>query len=133
MKVSGHCLCGQVVFEYTGSIGPANYCHCEDCRRHTGSTFNIGVRFDINKFRVNDDQPGSFIKQADSGNEITRHFCTNCGSPVHPEYVFVKAGLIDDPDAVKPAHHNWFPSAVPWCRIMDGLPRYKNGPGPETA
>ena len=38
------CLCGGIKLSYSGPIGPANYRHCEDCRRVTGSAFNIGVR-----------------------------------------------------------------------------------------
>jgi hypothetical protein len=50
--ISGRCLCGGVTYEYRGSVGPANYRHCEDCRRCTGSAFNIGVRFDLAGFSV---------------------------------------------------------------------------------
>ena len=28
--VRGRCLCGHVVYEYDGVVGPASYCHCED-------------------------------------------------------------------------------------------------------
>ena len=42
--VSGGCLCGFIRYEYDGELGAANYCHCNDCRRTTGSAFNIGIR-----------------------------------------------------------------------------------------
>ncbi len=42
--VSGGCLCGYVRYEYDGEIGSANYCHCQDCRKTTGSAFNIGLK-----------------------------------------------------------------------------------------
>ena len=42
----GHCLCGQVTFEFTGSPLWCGHCHCESCRRATASPFTtwIGVR-----------------------------------------------------------------------------------------
>jgi hypothetical protein len=33
--VMGGCLCGSVRYQCGGEPGPANYCHCEDCRRCT--------------------------------------------------------------------------------------------------
>ena len=133
--VRGHCLCGLISFEYTGIAGPANYCHCEDCRRHTGSAFNIGVRFDVSGFHLDGGIPCGYTTRSESGNDVTRYFCPRCGSPVytsspaHPEYVYVKAGLIDDQDIVKPTHHIWCASSAPWCQITDDLPRYQKGMG----
>src|ERR1700674_3372951 len=102
-KMTGGCLCGGVRYEYDGEIGPANYCHCADCRRCTGSAFNIGVRVAATGFRIVKGSPKSFTKAGDSGNELTRHFCLECGSPLyrsspgHPEHHYVKAGTLDDP------------------------------------
>ena len=133
--VSGHCLCGHIAYEYVGSVGPATYCHCEDCRRHTGSAFNVGVRLSAAAFHLKGGKPGSFTKQAESGNELTRHFCPKCGSPIytsspaHPEYVYVTGGTIDDPTVVRPTHQNWMASSVPWAWIAKELPGYKKGVG----
>jgi|ETNmetMinimDraft_15_1059895.scaffolds.fasta_scaffold44443_2 hypothetical protein len=124
---SGRCLCGQVTYEYVGSVGPANYCHCEDCRRCTGSAFNIGVRFRLADFRIVSGDPKGFTKQADSGRELTRYFCPECGSPLftsapkHPDFIYVKAGTLDDSSLVKPAEQHWVSSRVPWSRILPDL------------
>src|SRR6185369_3220330 len=101
--VTGGCLCGGIRYEYVGEIGPANYCHRADCRRSTGSAFNIGVSVDAAKFRIVKGNPRGFMKSGDSGNQLTRHFCWECRSPLytssprHPETFYVKAGCIDDP------------------------------------
>jgi hypothetical protein len=132
--ISGRCLCGGVTYEYSGSVGPANYCHCEDCRRCTGSAFNIGVRFNLAEFRVTSGTPEGFTKRGASGRELTRHFCPECGSPIftsslkHPDYVYVKAGTLDDPMVVKPTHQNWVVSAVPWSQIGRNLDSFAKGP-----
>src|SRR5438046_712856 len=95
---TGGCLCGAVRYEYSGGTGPAAYCHCADCRKCTGSAFNVGVRVDARSFRVVRGQPKEFTKAADSGNYLTRHFCSECGSPLytssprHPGSLYVKAG-----------------------------------------
>jgi len=132
--IYGRCLCGSIAYEYTGTLGPAHYCHCEDCRRCTGSAFNVAVRCDPAKFRILSGTPKGYTKRADSGNELTRYFCPECGSPIytaspeHPEHVYLKAGTLNDPRVVKPARQNWLASAVPWSKIDDGLPGYARGP-----
>lgn len=131
--IRGGCLCGEIRYEYRGALGPAAYCHCEDCRRCTGSAFNIGVRLEAEEFCVARGKPKGFTKTADSGNSLTRHFCGACGSPVytsspnHPDCVFVKAGSLDDPAVVKPAYQSWLSSSVAWAAIPTDLPAYERG------
>jgi hypothetical protein len=132
-SATGHCLCGYISYEYQGEIGPANYCHCEDCRRCTGSAFSIGVRFDAAGFHVVSGALKAFTKRGDSGVELTRHFCPRCGSPIytssptHPEHIYIKAGTIDDPSLVRPRHQRWMASAVSWSRIDEDLSSYTRG------
>jgi len=126
--ISGGCLCGATRFQYTGDPGDAAYCHCEDCRRVTGSAFNVSIAFAAADFEFVDGAPKTFTKRADSGNELTRHFCGDCGSPLytssprHPDAVYVKAGVLDDPTLIKPASQSWLGSAVPWAHIDPDLP-----------
>ncbi len=136
--ITGRCLCGRVKYTYRGSIGVANYCHCEDCRRSTGSAFNIGVRLRVVDFRIISGDPKRFTKRGDSGRELTRHFCPDCGSPLftsapeHPEHIYVKAGTLDDPTIVEPAHQNWVASAVSWSQIGPDLRSFSKGSAPSA-
>ena len=133
-SIRGRCLCGHIQYEHSGAVGPANYCHCEDCRRCTGSAFSLGVRFDRTEFRIVSGSPRGFKKRGESGTELTRHFCPECGSPLftsspkHADYVYVKAGSLDDPLIVHPAHQNWVVSEVPWSQIGSDLARFTKGP-----
>ena len=131
--ITGRCLCGRVAYEYSGTVGEAKYCHCEDCRRCTGSAFNVGVRLRLAEFRITAGDPRSFTKSGDSGRELTRHFCSDCGSPLftsaprHPEHVYVKAGTLDDPTIIEPAHENWVASAVHWRQIGPEVRSFTKG------
>jgi hypothetical protein len=133
--LTGQCLCGACRFEISGGVGPANYCHCADCRRATGSAFNIGVRVDIAGFKMSEGSPRAFTKVGDSGGQLMRHFCADCGSPLftsspqHPQFVYVKAGVLDDPYVVVPSHQSWIQSEVSWAHIPDDLPLYSKGRG----
>jgi len=128
---TGSCLCGNVTFEYAGDVGDAAYCHCTDCRKTTGSAFNISVGLPLTGFRIVNGTPKTFTKTADSGRALTRHFCGDCGAPLftsspsHPDTVYVKAGALDDPGAVKPAYQSWTRSRVNWSKIPDDLPGFK--------
>jgi hypothetical protein len=118
------CLCGGIRLTYEGEIGPANYCHCEDCRRANGSAFNIGVRVERRNLQVKaESELRTYKYVSDSGREIERCFCARCGSPIFtlhpakPEYAWVKAGIINDPEIVKPAFEIWAKDKVKWATV----------------
>jgi hypothetical protein len=130
--LTGGCLCGAIRFECGGEFGPASYCHCEDCRRCTGSAFNVGLRVEAAQFRIVG-KPRGFTTAGESGNRLTRHFCQDCGSPIytaspaHPNFFYVKAGSLDDPSLVRPAYQSWTKSMVPWALIDAELPAFSKG------
>ena len=118
------CLCGGITLSFSGAIGPANYCHCEDCRRANGSAFNIGVRVERKDLKVNvRSELRSYKYVSGSGKEIERCFCGRCGSPIFtlhpakPDYAWIKAGILNDPNLVKPAYENWVKDKVTWASI----------------
>jgi len=118
------CLCGGIKLSYMGVIGPANYCHCEDCRRVTGSAFNLGVRVDRSGLQVvATSELRVYAYTGGNGRPIQRWFCGACGSPIYtlhpgkPEFAWIKAGIIHDPAVVKPTYENWIKDKVPWANI----------------
>jgi hypothetical protein len=131
--ITGGCLCGAVRFACSGKPGPAVYCHCADCRKGSGSAFHVGVPFSAKSFEIVSGTPKGFTKRADSGRELTRYFCPDCGSPLYitsasrPEWIFAKAGALDDPERVKPTSQIWTRSSVAWSTIEKGLPSFEKG------
>ncbi len=72
---SGRCLCGAVRFEIDAHDLRARACHCDDCRRWTGSAvYVIGPFADI---AVNADAP---VVWHDASAWAERGFCGRCGS-----------------------------------------------------
>lgn len=131
--IAGGCLCGQLRFRINDDVGGAGYCHCTDCRHVTGSAFNVSVAAEAADFEIVSGTRKGFTKRADSGNELTRYFCADCGSPLYtasplqPDAVFIKAGAFDDPAVVKPSHQHWHGSAVAWHEIDPELPVFEKG------
>ena len=73
---------------------------------------------------------------ADSGNEMARGFCPDCGTPVtsaalsRPHLIFVRAGTLDDPDLIAPQISIWTSQAPDWACIDPALPKVPGQPPP---
>ena len=123
----GHCLCGQVTFEFTGPPIWCGHCHCESCRRATASPFTtwVGVRRDACRFTGV--QP--VVRQSSPG--VDRLFCGNCGSPIAfqserwPTETPLHAALLEHPEQAAPQFHVHVAEKLPWIKLDDGLPQYQ--------
>ena len=131
--LSGGCLCGAVRYEYDDGPGKSSYCHCDDCKRATGGPYTVGVLSKADKLRIISGNVKGYTTLGDSGNEITRQFCPECGSPLFtrgeacPDLVFIKAGSLDEPELVEPSCQIWTERAVKWAYVDESLPTYPKG------
>ena len=132
MASTGGCLCGAVRYSIAGAIGPAGYCHCTDCRRVTGSAFNIAAPVPIVEFELAG-KVASHSHPAESGTMLTRYFCAACGSPIygsspsHPDIVYVRAGSFDDPSVIRPEKQSWMRSRVAWAEDPPTIQSFDKG------
>ena len=80
LTLSGSCLCGSVQFEVTGKDPKFYHCHCERCRKAsgTGHMSNIIVVTDAVRFTAGE----SLLKRYDvpEAKRFATVFCSNCGS-----------------------------------------------------
>ena len=79
MGFSGGCLCGSVRYKVSSDPSFVLNCHCEDCRRSTGSVYGTNVFVDEDKVQITG-EVSLYVHTADSGNEMTKRFCPNCGT-----------------------------------------------------
>ena len=77
MRLTGQCLCGNVQYECEAEPESMKYCHCDTCRKVTGSAFNIGVGVPRDALKVAGD-----VKPYTHTNGVTREFCSICGTPL---------------------------------------------------
>ena len=132
MQLTGRCLCGAVTYECNTEPKSVTYCHCDTCRRMTGSAFNVGVGVPAEELRVVGEVRGYTATDRPDKPAI-REFCPNCGSPLftrYPKMVFIKAGTLDDSANLIPTRQIWTDLAVPWHRISAGLPSYQQNAPP---
>jgi len=129
---SGHCLCGNIQYRIEGDPVWSGYCHCESCRRMTGSVVTnwLGIKdSDIEFIRG---QPTKYKAEG-----VTRGFCPNCGSSLtyeatqFPNYIQVHIGTLDEPNAIMPHAHVHFAEKIEWFDVSDQLPRFEGSAAEE--
>lgn len=123
-KLTGHCYCGAVRFEITGESDWIGHCHCESCRRQSGSVMTTFAGF----------KPGQVIftaavpKRFTTDDGVTRSFCEHCGSPVayetsdRPDEIHLQLGLFDDLERLAPQDHSFLEEKVSWLHVDEHLP-----------
>jgi len=95
-------MCGNVRYEVQGDSEASILCHCVDCRKISGGAYSCNSVYSDEGFKVVQGTTKQHKKVADTGNEITSHFCGDCGSTMwrqgatFPGKLIVKAGTLDD-------------------------------------
>jgi hypothetical protein len=111
-------------------------CHCRDCQRHTGSSFepimafpaeSVSLRGDLKTLKTLDMTGGS-------GRIIHRRRCPNRGSGVvtesdaRPGRMIVLAGTLDDPAAFVPTFEIFRDAAQTWVHAGSERQRFPKMP-----
>ncbi|WP_339802171.1 GFA family protein [uncultured Marinobacter sp.] len=126
--LTGHCLCGDVQFEYQGPLGPIALCHCSQCRRAHGSAFSASAPIQKVRFRylAGEDQ----VTEYESRPGKYRGFCKRCGSQLYsrldaiPAILRLRIGAINEPLGKGPSSHVYVGSKSDWFTITDQIPQY---------
>ena len=123
---SGKCLCGKISFKCYVEPKTIFNCHCEDCRRATGSVFGTNLFVQEDQLKISGEF-SSYSHTSDSGSTMTKHFCSNCGSllfgrnSAKPNVISVRAGTLDQLNLIKPDVNVFMKSKVPSTSIDDSL------------
>ncbi len=123
---AGGCLCGAVRFTAAGQPLWAAHCHCQSCRRSTGSPFASFVGFAREQVTFAHAAPAAYA----SSPGVTRSFCGACGTPIayeaarFPGEIHLYVCTLDEPAAVAPTAHVHVGEQLVWLHLADGLPRY---------
>jgi len=129
----GRCLCGQVTFAYSGPENWRGHCHCESCRRNTGSPFTTFFGVPKSACRFTGNAPSVYR----SSEGVRRLFCGNCGTPMayesdrFPDEIHFYAASLEDPRDFAPQFHVHWAEKLPWIDVADDLPKYP-GSGSST-
>jgi len=111
----------------------AGHCHCEDCRRTSGSGHSSHLAVPTASV-VLSGAVTAYLRPADSGNAVTRAFCPTCGAPVYsknpamPDLIFLRASSLDDLEVFKPQMHVFAGRAASWDAPGAGLAAFERMP-----
>jgi hypothetical protein len=131
---TGRCLCGAVSFKLAAAPLVTRICWCRDCQ-HLAANGTVNMLVATDQLTISG-ALSEHTKPADSGNEVTREFCTTCGthlfarSAARPQFRVVRAGNLDDPSSVQPSVNIWASSAPRWACLDLALERIEQQPTP---
>ena len=98
---TGKCLCGEVTYTANGQPIVVAQCHCEECRRLSGTGHAVGAMFLADAVIVSG-KVKEFRYISYSASEVSKVFCANCGSPIYgkntrlPDHLTLSLGTMDD-------------------------------------
>lgn len=107
MTLTGQCHCSDVTFSVEGEPVRMAQCHCNACRRITGTGHNVQAFFKKEQVTIKG-KTSTHDSTSDSGSTRTRHFCANCGSRLFSENskvsgaIGISVGAFDESEWFKP-------------------------------
>ena len=126
----GSCLCGQVRYRLSAEPGAFGYCHCQSCRKASGTAFAANAPVERADFHLL--AGASVLRSFESSPGKFRVFCTNCGSPLYaylsasPDVLRIRLGSLDTLFTRQAQAHTWVADKAPWERIAEDIPQFPN-------
>jgi len=124
MTYTAQCCCGTCKVTFKGAPALNALCHCDDCKRRTGSAFGWNVYFHQNQLMEDIGEIIFYSPEVDP--EQTRSFCCNCGTtltwttPFRPEDIGVSGGAFIDPPLPQPLHSAADDQRCTWLARPEG-------------
>ena len=132
-RYSGSCLCRKVAFEIDAAARKFYFCHCEQCRKLTGSAHASNLLTE--PAEVNWLHGGAYVRRYDAaeGRQFTHVFCSECGSAlpflnISATALIIPAGSLDSPVDIQVTDNIFWDEAPEWYRRGIGAPRCSGFP-----
>ena len=123
---TGSCLCGSVNYKSNSDPLVIQNCHCDQCRKATGSVYLTNLFIKEENFEITG-EVNNYAHLSDAGNNMTKYFCPKCGSQVfgknsgRPGIIPIRAGTVNEKDIIKPIRNLFLKSKVPSTPINSNL------------
>lgn len=123
---TGSCLCGAVKYEVHGPLRNVVACHCEQCRKQTGTYMSATAAKDAD-LKIVEDRGLKWYRSSDTAR---RGFCAECGSVLFwkgegRDYTAITAGSLDGASGLRLEGHIFCESAGDYYEIAGGEYRRK--------
>jgi hypothetical protein len=131
-EYAGSCLCGEARFEIAGEFERFYLCHCEYCRKDTGSAHaaNLFSSTAALKWVAGQDRVRRFDLP---GTRHSKCFCGTCGAALpmmqmNGQLLVVPAGSLNGEVRVRPNAHIFVSSRACWDDELEKVPRVERFP-----
>jgi hypothetical protein len=127
--LEGRCACGDVRYGLSREPLFVHCCHCLNCQRQTGSAFVVNALIESEHVELISGSPQRVDVPRDEGSPQQIFRCPACQIALfsrytHPVVLFVRAGTLDDPSAVRPDVHIYTRSKLDWVTLPPGVPAF---------
>lgn len=125
----GGCSCGSLRFELADHPLWVLACHCDACKKRTGSPYGVAVMVENKSVKEFAGETRTYTRVGDSGNKVRYEFCPNCGTTLRwhvdivPQRQAFAGGAFDDMKRLTVIAEMYTDEAMPWARIGCELSR----------
>ena len=130
MERKATCQCNQLSLVSRGEPKFIFMCHCADCQRRTGTSYNLGAWFPAKDVECSGDA-AEYVRVGDSGDTWVQRFCPTCGTTLYwtlesmlPGHIGVAVGCFADPEFPRPTHSVFGASRHRWLSQPTGMPSH---------
>src|SRR5436309_1594942 len=129
-SLEGGCSCGAVRYRLASEPLFIHCCQCLNCQRQTGSAFVINLLIETDRVEILSGAPLAVDVPRDDGSSQRIFRCPTCQVAVwsqygRPQVRFVRAGTLDNPEAVSPDVHIYTRSKLPWITLPASVPAFE--------
>ncbi len=129
----GACLCGEVQYIITSTPIRMGQCHCDDCRKSTGTGHSSNAFFSKEALQI-EGTTSHYDSITDTGSSIRRFFCSKCGSRlfgtsnVNTDIISVSAGTLEDSSWFKADAIVYHKRQPVWDIMDENIPCFEEMP-----
>ena len=124
MKRRAECCCSNSSIEVNGDPVLSGVCHCDDCKKRTGSAFGLSAYFPQKEIIKITGNFKSYCLDAETGSQ-ERFFCKQCGTtlywktPTIKNCIGVAAGCFISPPLPMPEFVAYTENSCHWLIISE--------------
>jgi hypothetical protein len=126
MPRTAQCACGGFAMQVVGEPVAHAVCHCDNCKRRTGSAFGVSAYFRKQDVLSVTGETSIYAFHNPARNEDQeRYFCKRCGTTLywhvstHPDFVGIAAGCFADDPVGEPSMMASPAKKVPWVTLPE--------------
>jgi len=133
IHLSGSCLCGSVAYEIRGELRQFNHCHCERCRKATGTGHATNIVMTPAKVEWTAGESLLSRYKVPEAKRFATVFCRECGSllpRIAPDnsIAVIPAGTLDKDPGIRPERRIFQDSRADWSCPADDVPAFEQYP-----